>query len=43
MNDKILCPCGDVTCPYYNWDTDECELENAVEECDEMAFATIED
>lgn len=39
----MRCPCDDFTCPYYNWNTEECELENAQEECDEMAMAVFED
>lgn len=37
------CPCDDFTCPYYNCKTWKCELENAAEECDEMAAAYFEE
>lgn len=37
------CPCEDFTCPYYNWNTEGCELDNPMEDCDEYAFAYFEE
>ena len=40
---KYLCPEEDFTCPYYNWNTGKCELENPKEDCDDYAFAYFDD
>lgn len=34
----MRCPVEDITCPYYNKQTEKCELENPLEDCDDAYF-----
>lgn len=40
---EFLCPCNAYDCPYYDFDSGLCELENPKENCDDYAFAYFDD
>lgn len=39
---EFYCPIEDFTCPYYNWNTGGCELENPIKDCDDYALVNFD-